>query len=594
MGIADSRYFGFFSGYPDTFDAPDRADVAIREEGGFAVIADAIIDNRRELSSGDMSPANRSDHEHDAALIARLWAKHGNRAPAVLVGDFAFAVLDRRAGKLFLLRDHIGAKSLYWTRHGNEICFGSFLEDVVAASGQRPPIDESSVAEFLANASLSPTSGTFYTGVRAVPAGCIVEFDAEGTRTSRWWDPAPQVSVHLPRASDYVDAMRSLVDRAVEDRIAGVRRVGAHVSGGIDSTGIGIIAARKLRMRGEALAGAYSWSPDISELYPALGQHDERQRVAAAAGNVPIRFGAADEHNFIAFIERPMELEGVADLADEIPMLELAARDGIDVMLSGWGGDEAFSAHGHGYIAEMMLAFQPKPLARFARSQLRTLKRVKPLAALLWQHGLYPLLPDPLYRRLSPYPDMAPTMSFMSEPLKQRYRREIDARREQIRFRPHVAENIKRHLLYGHIAMRMETWAAWAKPFGFQYRYPLTDRRIVEFVMAIPPKALLMNDRPRGLALAALADALPPNIIKVDPANERLRETTRYRAWVLIAERTKRGELLQFDCPWLDMTKLRARAVAPMQQNTGESIIAFAELCTALRAWHMYRRSLES
>lgn len=137
----------------------------------------------------------------------------------------------------------------------------------------------------------------------------------------------------------------------------------------------------------------------------------------------------------------------------------------------------------------------------------------------------------------------------------------------------------------------METWAAWAKPFGFQYRYPLTDRRIVEFVMAIPPEALFMNDRPRGLALAALADALPPNIMKFDTANERLRETTRYRTWLLIAERTRRGELLQLDCPWLDMATLRASAAAPMPQNTMEGVVTFAELFTALRVWHMYKRS---
>jgi asparagine synthase (glutamine-hydrolysing) len=560
------------------------------EYGPVSVMADAILDNCDELLR-ETAGSDSARHNLSAAdVIARAWSKHGRASPVHLLGDFVFAVFDQRTQQLSLVRDHIGAKSLYWTRKGPIITFGASIAEVLQAGGLERVIGERSVAEYLAEAG-RPVGGTFFQGVHAVPAGSLVEISGSGERTQRWWNPSTHVSIRLPKAADYVDAMRSLVDQAVRDRITDVSKVGAHVSGGIDSTGVGVIADRMLKERGGALAGAYTWSPDVSELYPAMAWHDERQRVVAAAGDVPVRYGAADEHNFLAFLERPMELEGTADLADEIPMLKLAAQDGLDIMLAGWGGDEAFSAHGFSYMAHLILTVQPKRAANFARSQLRTLRKLKPLASLLWSDAIYPLLPNTLYQRFSPYRDYTPNMCFMSADLKQRYRHEIAARREQIRFGPNIGENIKRHLFYGHIGMRMETWAAWARPFGFQYRYPLTDRRILEFTMSIPPEALFMDDRPRGLALAALADALPPNIMKYDVANEKLRETTRHKAWLLIAERTRRGELLQGDCPWLDMAAMRACALNPKPQTEVKNVLEFAELFVAMRVWHMYQRS---
>jgi asparagine synthase (glutamine-hydrolysing) len=558
----------------------------LAEEGPLAVLADAAIHN-----AGNFPSERSAQRSRGASLVAQLWAQHGDATPGLLLGDFAFAVLDRRNRALHLVRDHIGTKSLYWKQEGALITIGSCIEEVIATRRTTASIDEASVVDYLASPYHPLSSGTFFSDVQAVPAGCIVELNAARARTRRWWNPTARTSVRLPKPAAYADAMRELVDGAVQDRMAGARAVGAHVSGGIDSTGIGVIAARKLGLRGDALRGAYTWSPAVSALHPEIVLHDERRRVLAAAGDVPVRFGAADEHNFLAFLERPMELEGIADLPDEIPMLEIAARDGVDVMLSGWGGDEAFSSHGFGYLAQLITSFQPMRAARFARSQLRTLRNLGPLASLLWYQGIYPMLPAALYQRLSPYRDMGPTASFMSASLKQRYRHEIVARREQLRFGPNAAENIKRHLFYGHIGMRMETWASWSRPFGFEYRYPLTDRRILEFVMTIPPEALFLGDRPRGLALAALADTLPPNIMKHDAANERLRRTTRYRAWLLITERTRRGEWLHDDCPWLDMPALRACAMAPLPQDTDAGVIAFAELFTALRVWHMYRRS---
>lgn len=546
------------------------------------VFADAALVNEQSVT------CERRGFRGPADTIADAWVEHGLDAPQVLLGDYVFAVLDRRQRRIVLVRDAIGTRSLYWRQNGSALTISTDLHDIAGSVASSPPIDARVVALHLA-APGRPLPKTFFTEIFSVPPGSLVVIDASGVQIRRWWDP-PGNPVRLARPTDYVTTMRGLLEQAVGDCIHGASAVGAHISGGIDSTGVGVLAARALAQRGERLKGAYTWSPSISEFYPAKSPHDERQRVIAAAGEVPIRFGSADEHNFLAFLERPLEFEGTADLADEIPMLELAARDGVDIMLSGWGGDEAFSAHGYGYPAHLLTTLKPQRLAHFMRSQLRSLRQLKPVAELLWRQAILPLLPDRLNDRFSPYPDTAPRSSFISEDLRRQYRDEIAERRQPLRFGRDVTTNIKRHLFNGHIGMRMETWDAWARPYGFRYRYPLVDRRILEFALAIPTEMLFLGERPRGLALAALGDALPPNINKYDIANEQLREASRAKAWRLIADRTQRGTLLQGGCPWLDMRALRACALQPLPQNTGPGVVAFAELFSALRIWHLYRR----
>ena len=77
-------------------------------------------------------------------------------------------------------------------------------------------------------------------------------------------------------------------------------------------------------------------------------------------------------------------------------------------------------------------------------------------------------------------------------------------------------------LSLGHLNMRMETWAAWSSEFGFQYRYPLLDRRIIEFILGMPRHLFMADGQSRYLAREAIKDLVPEGLLKYDPANERI------------------------------------------------------------------------
>jgi asparagine synthase (glutamine-hydrolysing) len=204
---------------------------------------------------------------------------------------------------------------------------------------------------------------------------------------------------------------------------------------------------------------------------------------------------------------------------------------------------------------------------------------------------MYPLMPGPLYQLLSPYRSYIRKGSFISDWLLQRNAELFQQRREMIRFGVDPNENLRRHVTAGHLTMRMTSWAAWSAPYGFQYRYPLTDKRLLEFLFTLPPDQLFLNARPRGLARTVLADCIPGPTPKTDVANERLRRHTRKAAWQAIANEAANGGF-DDDCPWLDKKAFLAHATRPADLSEPKNVMLFAELFTATRIWHLYRRAV--
>jgi asparagine synthase (glutamine-hydrolysing) len=557
---------------------------------GAVIVADAILDNRAELalalglSSAQLAAASDTD------LIRDSFLRWGESCVDHLIGDFAFAAIRPDRREVFLARDHIGARPLFWALRDRTFLFGSAIAGIVAFREWSWPIDERMVAEFLFSP-ITPVSKPFFRDVQAVPAGSSVSVHGGRVSTSRWWRPSASPSRDFKSKTDAAAACRTLLERAISDRTNTAGRIGAHFSGGIDSTGVAVIGARALRASGRSLVRGYAWSPSISEQYPADHPKDERgsiQQLADAEG-VPIAFGVADGDNFLAFTQRPMEFDGDADLADEIPVLRAAGADGLRVMLSGWGGDEVFSAHGRGYLAALALKGRFARWKNFAHAYAPSLWRV--LLPLLWRELVQPILPGPLYQLTSPYRHYIAQASFISNTLLQQNADLIEKRRASIKFGPDPNKNLLRHFTAGHITMRMESWAAWSAPSGFQYRYPLTDRRLIEFLFTLPPEHLFMNDQPRGLARAALTDCIPPTAGKEDIANERMRRDTRDAAWRMLAQQVVAGAFAD-DCPWLDMKAFRAQAMAPTDQSTPHDILLFAQISAAARIYHLYRRAV--
>jgi asparagine synthase (glutamine-hydrolysing) len=148
-------------------------------------------------------------------------------------------------------------------------------------------------------------------------------------------------------------------------------------------------------------------------------------------------------------------------------------------------------------------------------------------------------------------------------------------------------------LMRGHLATRMTSWASWGARIGLQYRYPLLDRRVLEFVLSLPPEVFHGPGEGRHLARKALAAYLPPKTNKHDPANERMRAQARMECWKALA-----SDLPLKGAPerhrWLDTDSLQKQIDDVPEKIGVPEILTFAEVCSAVRIWYLDRRTRRS
>ncbi len=559
---------------------------------GTIIVADAILDNRPELGTSlGFSPSDLAKLS-DTDLIRASFERWGADCGDHLIGDFAFVAISPAPYEITMVRDHIGSRPLFWSRRNQTLIFSTSIEGIVSFDEWKWSIDPRIVAEYLF-CPLKPVSKPFFEHIHTVPSGSSVVFRGANVSTRQWWHPSVAPQRNFNSNTEVTTACRTILERAISDRLGTGGATGAHLSGGIDSTGVAVIASRELRKVGQSLRRGYAWSPAVSERHPANHVEDERARIQAIADkeHIPMRFGVNEAPSLMDFIQRPMELEGEADLADEIPLLDTARDDGISVMLSGWGGDEGFSSHGHGHFVGLLLAGKLEKARRFAKSSRGSLRGIRLLYRLVWHDVIYPLLPLFAFRLASPQRKLIKHASFMSAALRSKHADLIVPRYAIIKFGASVGRNLLAFLMAGHVTMRMETWAAWSAPSGFQYRYPLTDRRLLEFLLTLPPDKLYLNNRPRGLARAVLADCIPRSTSKSDPANEHMRTRGREQFWQTLARQTADGEYDQ-DCPWLDTAAFRVHALNPTDQSLVKNVVGFVELFAAARVFALYRRAV--
>jgi len=370
------------------------------------------------------------------------------------------------------------------------------------------------------------------------------------------------------------------------------RNIGTHFSGGIDSFSVAGFAKKALASQGRNLTAGYSWSPPVSDEYPILGKRDERHVIHALGERLglPIRYGAANGLNIYRYLDLEIELNGIADLMDELPVNEAAKADGVRVMLSGWGGDEAYSAHGAGYLSYTIKTFQFREMRKALRFHTGA-KRFRPLktARAFFTWGLVPMLPNALFRRFTPIKETYDESSFPNSAMKAMAADLALDDKEEIRLVGDPRVFLANLLKLGHLNMRMETWAAWSSEFGFQSRYPLLDHRIIEFILGMPRHLFMADGQNRYMARAVVKDLVPEGLMKYDPANELLRNDSRLSCWRML-----RNDLLTDvfagDSAWVNMEKLR-KAIDNVPENIErEHIPTMAKIQAALRVWKMEQR----
>ena len=501
-----------------------RAESPLRfdREAGLAVAADARLDDRDALS--DSLGVHRSERAalSDGDLILRAWRRWGRHCPNHLLGDYAFAVWDAGRRTLFCARDHAGVKPLYYSLTAQSFVFASAVEAVLEAPGVSGTLDEATVAESLTRVGLSTTTRTFFRAVRKAPPGHALTVESASparpprVRVERYWRPEERAP--RPRPVSDAACAEELLDlcvRAVEDRLRG-GPVGVHLSGGLDSSSVAVLAARGLRRRGRPPPPAFSWLPPLCGSPPGEAHAPEYARIDAVCAREGLRVFHCQSLGVEDMVSA-MRHDGAyphATFHDEA-VHRRAEEQGVRVLLSGLGGDEGVSFSGRGYHAHLLLGGRWWRLAAECRTHGRPVRLLAGTALGL----VHPRLPRKVVRLWRPKPSpyrgghwlIDPAFARLVKPPPDKSGRAVGVRRTQLR-----------RLRQGHLSGRMEGEAASGARYGIEYRYPLLDRRLLEFALGLPPEQFRRGRWGRWLMRSATAPLLPPDIRwnpdKEDPA----------------------------------------------------------------------------
>jgi asparagine synthase (glutamine-hydrolysing) len=503
-----------------------------------AVVFNGELYNYRELRERLILLGHRFTSQSDTEILVHAWEEWGEDCLTELRGMFAFALLDLRqrfaiAPLLFLARDPLGIKPLYYTQTPEGFAFASEVRALLAAGMAPRQLSQDALTAYLLFGSVSEPV-TLIEGVFSLPPGHrMLLYVPERRRVPRarpWWDPTESPAVRDPgKPGDLSSAakrLRPILEDAVRAHLIADVPVGLFLSSGLDSSAIAALAARaQPNIRSFTLA-----FPGTSYDEAALAR-DVAARCGTQHTEVPLDGGAVlsrlDEA--LAALDQPT-MDGINTY-----FVSWAARQvGLKVALSGLGGDELFA--GYPTFADTPRLARLIRLAWFVPAPLR--------------HAIVPLLktlvarqnaPDAARKAASAWlsPDALPHPYFFARAL---FPVGELARLTQPRFRPSTvsADGVTLEPTWLGWLQRAADGARKLEPTGgvawlemrsymastllrdtdsvsmaqsLEVRVPLLDTPLVEFVGALPDVARQRPGTPKALLVEALSDILPPQIL---------------------------------------------------------------------------------
>lgn len=485
----------------------------IGADGTQALVADVRLDNRAELASLLGISPNTLQVTPDASVLMRALEVWGEAAVTKLVGDFAFAWWDARKQTLLLARDYLGQRPLHYHRGQGFFAFASMPKGLHALPGVPFAADTDSVASFIA---LIPEgdAASFFKGVERVRPGHFVRITRDGITSHSYWRPPTHV-LKLKDNREYEEAVRTEMDRAVASRLRGVEgKVGAHLSGGLDSTTVASTAARFMAGRGSVVAytsvprdGYAGGLPDsfsdewrLAAAVAALHENIEHVKILAS-GSSP--FERLDRY-FYAF-DRPM-----LNLCNSVwssAIMDDARSRNLGVLLTGDAGNLSFSFDGMIALPQMLRELQWVKLARTAFLLVKQGSRLGTVASQI----VGPFLPRPIWRaisRLRGKDQRLTEYTLINPELEAKLKQKAATLGLDFSYRPRSDADTVRVW-----ALRRVDVGNYHKGYlgvwGLDVRDPTADRRLVELCLTIPAEQFLAGGVPRSLARRAFTDRLP-------------------------------------------------------------------------------------
>jgi len=382
----------------------------VSPDGEIAVVFNGEIYNFRELRRALVAAGETFTTKGDGEVLLHAWRKRGERMLEWLTGMFAFALWDRSRHELFLARDHLGIKPLYYAWHAGSFVFGSEIKALLQFPGLPRTVDLDALALYL-ECQYIPAPHSIYSTIRKLPAGHWLSVRDGKLQTGSFWKPSYVPKHGLDDATAVSEFDREL-GRSVESMLVSDVPLGVFISGGVDS---GLVAAKANRVAGPIDTFNLGFTGDNSG-----SEHEYAVRVARHIGSRHHCLMLAPD-DVLPAVDRWVEVfdEPFGDHA-ALPTMALAefARQTVKVVLTGEGADEILGGYDN-YFKRLreeritrVLGARGSPIPALLRTLPGRVTRDRILKAIL----------EPLARRYTTIPNIFDSVlrqTYLSKALRQ-------------------------------------------------------------------------------------------------------------------------------------------------------------------------------
>jgi asparagine synthase (glutamine-hydrolysing) len=465
---------------------------------------------RPELEARGHRYRTRSDTE----TILHLYEEEGERCVERLQGMFAFAVWDRAQGRLFLARDRLGIKPLYYACTDKELLFASEIKAILAAGPMRPEFNEAVLPEFLATRFVAGEE-TFFRGIRKLLPGRTFSWSiGEGFRKRRYWQLPTTLDHSQATFTERATELRARLEAAVRSHLMSDVPLGLFLSGGLDSSGLAALMAPMVKEPIRTFSVGFS-EPEANELAYA--------RLVASSVGAEHREVIVSPEEFFQVLPRLIwhEDEPIAfDSSVPLYFVSRLAQEHVKVVLTGEGADELFLGYPW-YRVSLWNARLGQPYWHLVPEAVRT--RITRLITALPKpvrryagRSFLALPPDP--RGLF-YENFAVFQEALQRDLIQD-KGTLTARdpyAEELRcFGEHPAgilERLSHADLQTYLVELLMKQDQMSMAASIESRVPYLDHELVEHVAAIPGRYKLRGWQTKAVLREALKDLVPREII---------------------------------------------------------------------------------
>ncbi len=334
-------------------DPEGGAQPMIKEVGNrrFIIVYNGELYNTEDIRKILLEKGYKFTSYSDTEVLLTSYIEWGEECVKHFNGIFAFGIWDEANRTLFLARDPLGVKPLFYTIAGNSILFSSEIKALLAHPEIKPAVDSNGLMEIFGLGPARSLGSGIFKQIKEIPPAYFLKFGLEGIKVEQYWQL--EAKPHMEDLATTVDHTRSLLLDAIERQLTADVPVCTFLSGGLDSSVISAVAAVNFRKQGKRILNTYSIDYIDNDLYFKSNEFqpdpdsDYAKKMAEYIGSRHhnIMINTSQLVSALKDAVRANDLPGMADIDSSLYLFCKEVRKESTVALSGECADEIFGGY---------------------------------------------------------------------------------------------------------------------------------------------------------------------------------------------------------------------------------------------------------